>query len=69
MNKTAEKEKCEAVKQPDYTIVKDARIRSKICDLMSEMLNNPDEYGIYPTSRFMSKMETFILSEKNEVKE
>ncbi len=48
---------------PDYTEIRDSRIRGKICELMSEMLDNPDMSGIYPTSRFMWKMETFILSE------
>ena len=48
----------------DYTVIKDDRIRSKICELMSEMLDNPDEHGIYPTSRFMSKMEDFIIAER-----
>jgi len=47
----------------DYTEIRDDRIRTVICDLMSEMLDNPDEYGIYPTSRFMWKMENFILEE------
>lgn len=55
-------------KEPDYTVIKDARIRCNICRLMSEMLDNPNEHGIYPTARFMSKMETFILSEKNGLK-
>ena len=49
----------------DYTVIKDERIRSKVCELMSEMLDNPDEHGIYPTSRFMSKMEDFIIEEKS----
>lgn len=48
---------------PDYTEIRDDRVRSKICELMSEMLDNPDEHGIYPTSRFMWEMETFILAE------
>ncbi len=47
----------------DYTEIRDDRIRGEICRLMSEMLDDPDEYGIYPTSRFMWKMETFILAE------
>ena len=51
-------------KMTEYTIIKNPRIRTKICDLMSEMLDNPDEHGIYPTSRFMSKMEDFIIAEK-----
>lgn len=52
--------------EPDYTEIRDDRIRAKICELMSEMLDNPDEIGIYPTSRFMWKMESFILDEKKE---
>lgn len=48
---------------PDYTHIRDDRIRTKVCELMSEMLDNPDEHGIYPTSRFMWKMETFILEQ------
>lgn len=50
--------------EQDYTEIRDDRIRSKVCELMSEMLDNPDESGIYPTSRFMWKMETFILDER-----
>lgn len=50
----------------DYTIIKNMRIRTKICDLMSAMLYNPDEYGIYPTSEFMSKMEDFCLELRHE---
>ena len=47
----------------DYTQIRDSRIRGIICALMSEMLDNPAENGIYPTSKFMWQMETFILSE------
>lgn len=52
--------------EPDYTIIKDNRIRTKICELMSEMFDNPDKYGIYPTSKFMSKMEDFVLEERSK---
>ena len=45
----------------DYTEIRNQAIRGKICELMSEMLDNPDKQGIYPTSRFMWKMETYIL--------
>lgn len=48
-------------KEPDYTEIRDEEIRSKICELMSEMLNNPDEHGIYPTSKFIWKMENYCL--------
>ena len=58
----------------DYTEIRDNKIRTKICDLMSAMLDNPDENGIYPTSKFMWHMETYILvkinaARKNSVKE
>lgn len=49
--------------EPDYTEIRDDRIREVICELMSEMLDNHDKHGIFPTSRFMWKMETFILAE------
>ncbi len=48
----------------DYTEIRDDRIRGKICALMSEMLDNPDESGIYQTSKFMWEMETFIINER-----
>lgn len=51
---------------PKWTIIKDDRIRGVICNLMSEMLDNPNKHGIYPTGRFMSKMEQFILDERSE---
>ena len=41
-------------------------MRTKICDIMSEMLDNPDENGIYQTSKFMSEMEDFGLELRNE---
>jgi hypothetical protein len=47
--------------EPDYTEIKDEEVRGKICEFMSEMLDNPGEGGIFPTSRFMWKMERYIL--------
>jgi hypothetical protein len=47
----------------DYTDIRDDEVRSRICEFLSEMLDNPDEYGLYPTSHFMQKMETFVLDE------
>lgn len=35
---------------------------------MSEMLDNPDEHGLYPTSKFMWKMETAILNRISTLK-
>ena len=45
----------------DYTKIRNDVVRSEICRLMSEMLDNPDKNGIYPTSKFMWEMETYIL--------
>jgi hypothetical protein len=45
----------------DYTEIRDGEIRGKICELMSDMLDNPDECGLYPTSEFMWKMESYVL--------
>ncbi len=53
----------------DYTEIRDGRIRTEICRLMSEMLDNPNEHGIYPTSKFMWEMETFILKENGMKRE
>lgn len=36
--------------------------RSKICEIISEMLDNPDENGIYPTSTAYTKLEHYIES-------
>ena len=48
-------------KKQDYTEIRDREIRSKVCELLSAMLDNPDMHGIFPTSEFMWKMETYIL--------
>lgn len=45
----------------DYTEIRDTEIRGTICRLLTHMLDNPDEHGIYPTSQFMWEMETYIL--------
>ncbi|MCP3683895.1 MAG: hypothetical protein GY861_14525 [bacterium] len=50
----------------EYTKIKNDRMRTKICKLMSEMLDDPDAGGIYQTSRFMSKMESFCLELRHE---
>jgi len=35
-------------------------IRKEICDIISEMLDNPDESGIYSTTRAYDKLEYLI---------
>ena len=37
-------------------------LRTAICRIMSEMLDDPDEHGIYPTGRFMDRIETLLVS-------
>ena len=37
-------------------------VRTAIMRIMSEMLDNPDEHGIYPTGRFMDRLEYLIES-------
>lgn len=34
--------------------------RTAICNIISEMLDNPDEYGIYPTSKCFEQLEFYI---------
>ena len=53
--------------EPDYTEIKDQEVRGEICKFMSEMLDDPDKHGIYPTSRFMWKMERYILAMRKEL--
>lgn len=36
--------------------------RAEICDAVSEMLDNPDESGIYPTTRCYDRLEKYIES-------
>ena len=34
--------------------------RAVICEIISEMLDNPDEHGTYPTTRAFDKLEEYI---------
>lgn len=38
-------------------------IRTEICAAISEMLDNPDRIGIYPTTRCFNRLEQFILAQ------
>ncbi len=42
------------------------RDRTKICKIISEMLDNPDENGIYPTSTAYTKLELYIEAQRFE---
>ncbi len=37
-------------------------LRTAICRIMSEMLDNPDKDGIYPTELFMNRIEALLES-------
>ena len=43
--------------QPDNNV-----LRTAIMRIMSEMLDDPDEHGIYPTGRFMDRIEELLKS-------
>lgn len=34
--------------------------KTAICNIISEMLDNPDEVGIYPTTKAFNKLEEYI---------
>jgi hypothetical protein len=36
--------------------------RAKICKIISEMLDNPDKYGIYPTTKCYNEFESLLRS-------
>ena len=38
--------------------------RTEICKIISEMLDNPDKHGIYPTSTAYTKLELYIEGER-----
>ena len=45
------------------------KIRTKICEIISRMLDNPDEYEIYPTGRCYEELMQFsqdILDKQKE---
>lgn len=41
-------------------------IRKKICDIISRMLDNPDESGIYPTTIAYDELEKLIVEKQFE---
>ena len=41
-------------------------IRKKICDIISRMLDNPDESGIYPTTIAYDELEKLIVEKQTE---
>ena len=40
------------------------RDRTAICKIISEMLDHPDEHGIYPTSTAYTRLEHYMESER-----
>lgn len=41
--------------------------RTEICRIISHMLDNPDEHGIYPTSTAYDQLESYIDGARAEV--
>lgn len=42
------------------------RDRAKICKIISEMLDSPDDIGIYPTTEAYNKLERYVESVRGE---
>ena len=40
--------------------------RAKICDIISDMLDNPDEVGIYQTTKAFNRLEELVRTAKFE---
>lgn len=40
--------------------------RTKICGIISDMLDNPDKHGIYPTSTCYTRLEHYIEAVRAE---
>ena len=40
--------------------------RTAICEIVSEMLDNPDEYGIFPTTVAYEKLEALVNAARFE---
>ena len=40
--------------------------RDRICEIISDMLDNPDEHGIYPTSTAYTRLEHYIEQQRVE---
>ena len=40
--------------------------RTQICKIISDMLDNPDKHGIYPTSTAYTKLEHYIEGVRTE---
>ena len=43
-------------------------IRGAIVAMTSAMLDNPNEYGIYPTTKFYDRMEAYIQAQIEKVR-
>ena len=40
--------------------------RTAICEIISNMLDNPDKHGIYPTSTAFTRLEHYVESQRAE---
>jgi len=55
----SDREKIEAFESV-WRLMKSNNVRAEISALLTEMLDNPDEHGIYPTTKFMDALEGYI---------
>lgn len=53
--------------QREKIIKKD--LRGQICRIISAMLDNPDKYGIYPTTKCYDELEDLFSQQKQEIVE
>ncbi|MDD5220839.1 MAG: hypothetical protein PHV11_09750 [Candidatus Bipolaricaulis sp.] len=51
--------------QREKIIKKD--LRGQICRIISAMLDNPDKYGIYPTTKCYDELEDLFSQQKQEI--
>lgn len=61
-------EKCSGVHRGAYCYRLDD-IRGAIVGMTSAMLDNPDDVGIYPTTKFFDRMEKYITSQRHQERE
>lgn len=44
-------------------------VRGRICEIVSEMLDNPDEHGIYSTGKCYDKLEVLVQTSDSELRQ
>lgn len=52
--------------QPELIMSKQKEDRATICEIISEMLDNPDENEIYPTTKSYDRLEEYVKSVRTQ---